>query len=42
MTICTTDIDTVHSPDTAHTQHLRNWMQYDYKKRKSGLWTSPI
>ena len=23
--ICTTDIDTVYSPDTAHTQHLQNW-----------------
>ena len=26
ITKCTTDIDTVHSPDTAHIQHLQNWM----------------
>jgi len=26
ITICTTDIDTVHSPDTAHVEHLQNWM----------------
>jgi len=25
ITIRTTDIDTVHSPDTAHIQHLQNW-----------------
>jgi len=25
ITICTTDIETVHSPDTAHIQHLQNW-----------------
>jgi hypothetical protein len=26
ITIRTADVDTVHSPDTAHTQHLQNWM----------------
>ena len=26
VSICTTDTDTVHSPDTAHVQHLQNWM----------------
>ena len=25
ITMCTTDTGTVHSPDTAHTQHLQNW-----------------
>jgi hypothetical protein len=25
ITICTTDMDTVHSPDTAHVQHLQTW-----------------
>ena len=25
ITKCTTDTDTVHSPDTAHTQDVQNW-----------------
>jgi len=32
ITKCTTDTDTVHSSDTAHTQLLQNWMEYGYKK----------
>jgi len=31
ITICTTDMDTVHSADSAHTQHLQN-CTYDYKQ----------
>ena len=33
ITICTTDIDTVHSPDTAHIQHLQTWRNKIIKKK---------